>query len=149
MDESVKTKAVRKLCSQCGQQYPADANVCERDGGDLLALPIIQKLPDLQEDLLAVGTVLGDRYEILSVIGSGGMGIVYKARHQLMDRLVAVKMLNQETIAEEHLLTRFQQEAKTASMLSHPNIVAVFDYGVFENKPYLVMDYVEDAASKT
>lgn len=143
MDESVKTKAVRKLCSQCGHQYPADANVCERDGADLLALPIIQKLPDLEEDLLAVGTVLGDRYEILSVIGSGGMGIVYKARHQLMDRLVAVKMLNQETIAEEHLLTRFQQEAKTASMLSHPNIVAVFDYGVFDNKPYLVMDYVE------
>jgi serine/threonine protein kinase len=143
MDESVKTKAVRKLCSQCGQQYPADANVCQLDGAELLSLPIIQKLPESEEDLLAVGTVLGDRYEILSVIGSGGMGIVYKARHQLMDRLVAVKMLNQETIADEQLLTRFQQEAKTASMLSHPNIVAVFDYGVLDSKPYLVMDYVE------
>lgn len=145
MDESVKTRAVRKLCSECGQQYPADADVCRLDGAALLTLPVIKKMPNADEDLLPVGTVLGDRYEILSVIGSGGMGIVYKARHQLMDRLVAVKMLNQDAIneADAQLLNRFQQEAKTASMLSHPNIVPVFDYGVFESNPYLVMDYVE------
>ncbi len=143
MDESVKTRAVRKLCSECGEQYPADAQVCRRDGAALLTLSVPQKMPDPAEELLPVGTVLGDRYEVLSVIGSGGMGIVYKARHRLMDRLVAVKMLNRETIANAELLERFQGEAKTASMLSHPNIVAVFDYGVFEEKPYLVMDYVE------
>lgn len=143
MDESVKTRAVRKLCSECGEPYPADAEVCRRDGAALLTLTIPQKMPDPAEELLPIGTVLGDRYEVLSVIGSGGMGIVYKARHRLMDRLVAVKMLNRETIANQELLERFQGEAKTASMLSHPNIVAVFDYGVYEEKPYLVMDYVE------
>lgn len=91
-----------------------------------------------------VGTLLADRYEILSLIGEGGMSVVYKGRHQLMDRLVAVKMLKAHLVTNTSILKRFQQEAKAISYLTHPNIVSVFDFGILpQGQPYLVMDYLQ------
>jgi len=91
-------------------------------------------LPHLRE--------VGERYAIESIIGQGGMGIVYKAKHLLIDRPVAIKMLHPENAANDHLVGRFLSEAKSLSSLSHPNLVAVFDYGITASKePYLVMEY--------
>lgn len=90
-----------------------------------------------------IGKTLNDRYQVLSQIGEGGMGIVYSARHLLMDKIVAIKVLNAAYINNENALLRFQHEAKVASRLSHPNIVTIHDFGVSENVPYLVMDFVE------
>lgn len=90
-----------------------------------------------------VGSKLGDRYEIISVIASGGMGVVYRGRHILMDKIVAIKMLNAAYATESGAFTRFQNEAKIACQLSHPNIVTVHDFGIAENKMYLVMDFVD------
>src|ERR1700722_4313705 len=83
---------------------------------------------ELNEQL--IGQTLADRYQILSLIGEGGMGLVYKARHVLMDRLVAIKMIRAEYIDNATLLQRFQQEATAISKLDHSNIVEVYDYGI-------------------
>jgi tetratricopeptide (TPR) repeat protein/tRNA A-37 threonylcarbamoyl transferase component Bud32 len=91
-----------------------------------------------------IGTVLADRYKVLSVLGRGGMSIVYKARHQLMDRVVAIKMLHAQLVSDPQSLNRFQLEAKAVSALNHPNIIMVYDFGITEKGlPYLVMDYLE------
>jgi len=91
-----------------------------------------------------VGKVLDGRYKILESIGSGTMGVVYLATHQLMGRTVAVKMLKAEMVAGSESLERFHQEAKAVGALSHPNLIAVFDSGITEaGEPYLVMEYLK------
>ncbi len=93
-----------------------------------------------------VGTIFADRYEIVSIIGKGGMSVVYKANHLLMKNLVAVKMLLPHTLLSPTNLKRFQQEAQAASALNHPNVITVHDLGVTPGGlPYLVMEYVDGA----
>jgi len=90
-----------------------------------------------------VGTKLGDRYEILEVIAGGGMGVVFRGRHILMDKIVAIKMLNSSYASEPGAFARFQNEAKIACQLSHQNIVTVHDFGIANDRMYLVMDFVD------
>lgn len=87
-----------------------------------------------------IGTELEGRYQIISVLGYGGMGVVYKAQHLFMDRRVAIKMILDG--GYNYDLPRFQQEARAAAALSHPNIITVFDFGI-NPFPYMVMDYLE------
>lgn len=92
---------------------------------------------------LKIGDIVADRYEILSVLGEGGMGLVYKARHKLMNRMVALKVIRAELVSNVTLMQRFQQEAMAVSKLQHPNIVTVYDFGVTDDGlPFLVMDYL-------
>lgn len=87
-------------------------------------------------------TIIGDRYAIEGVLGQGGMGIVYRGRHVLMNRAVAIKMLHPEYAADDQVVARFQTEAQTLSRLSHPNLVSVFDFGVTaRQEPFMVMDF--------
>lgn len=92
-----------------------------------------------------LGTVFADRYRILEVLGRGGMGVVYKARHELMDRLVAIKMMLPQLVSDDVSLARFQREARAASKINHPNIIAIHDFGLTNDNgvAYLVMDYIE------
>lgn len=92
-----------------------------------------------------IGSVLADKYEILEIAGKGGMGLVYKARQQLIDRIVAIKMLKADLADDRQNVARFQLEAKAASRLQHPNVITVHDFGVVEDtgQPYLVMDFME------
>lgn len=86
------------------------------------------------------------KYEILSILGKGGMGIVYKARDPLIDRTVAIKTIHSRELGDdERLLARLRMEARSAGRLLHPNIVTVFDFGEHENLTYLVMEHVEGA----
>lgn len=88
--------------------------------------------------------VAPERYEVLSLLGQGGMGMVLKARHKQLNKLVAIKVLNTALSLDSVSLKRFDIEAKAGSQLNHPNLIAVFDYGVTtEGKPYQVMEYVE------
>ena len=89
------------------------------------------------------GTLLGDRYEILEVIGEGGMAIVYKARDIVLDRVVALKVLKDEFDNDPSFVEKFKTEALAAAKLSHPNIVNIFDVGQQNNKHFIVMEYVE------
>ncbi|RMH30328.1 MAG: serine/threonine-protein kinase, partial [Candidatus Hydrogenedentota bacterium] len=71
--------------------------------------------------------LIAGKYEILEVIGRGGMGTVYKARQHNLDRIVALKMLSEEMASDPEFRARFQQEAQVVARLNHPNIVAVYD----------------------
>lgn len=84
------------------------------------------------------------RYQVIDQLGQGGMGIVVKASHQELDKLVAIKVLNSNLLVDETSLRRFEIEAKAGSQLSHPSLVSIFDYGVTDDgSPYLVMEYIE------
>lgn len=86
------------------------------------------------------------KYEIVSVIGQGGMGVVYKARDPLIDRTVAIKTIRSDAYEnDQELLARLRMEAKTAGRLQHPNIVTIYDFGQEADLTYLVMEYVEGA----
>jgi serine/threonine protein kinase/CheY-like chemotaxis protein len=90
------------------------------------------------------GKTFADKYSLESSISEGGMGIVYKARHLDMDKVVAIKILKEDLAIDRRVLRWFHQEAKAASSLSHPNVISVFDFGVTETgQPFLVMDYID------
>lgn len=83
------------------------------------------------------------RYELLGLVGKGGMGDVYKARHRMMDRTVALKIINRELVRKPEAVERFHREVKTAAKLSHPNIVTAYDAEQAGDVHYLVMEFVD------
>jgi serine/threonine protein kinase len=87
--------------------------------------------------------ILGDRYELQEPIGRGGMATIFRAVDLRMGRTVAVKILREVYSSDPKFVTRFQREARAASMLQHPNIVQVFDYGQSGESYYIVMEFVE------
>jgi len=89
-----------------------------------------------------LGRQLG-HYQILSLLGEGGMGIVYKARDQHLDRFVAIKVLPPELVADPDRKKRFAQEAKAASALNHPNIITIHDIANDNGTDFIVMEYVQ------
>lgn len=90
-----------------------------------------------------IGKILGNRYEILEQIGSGGMAFVYKAKCHLLKRIVAVKILKPEFNDDEEFVKRFGIEAQSSASLSHPNIVSVYDVGKEDDIYYIVMEYID------
>ncbi|MBQ8782228.1 MAG: Stk1 family PASTA domain-containing Ser/Thr kinase [Clostridia bacterium] len=95
-----------------------------------------------------VGKRLDGRYEIREIIGVGGMAVVYKAYDIIDDRIVAVKVLKDEYLANEEFRRRFKNESKAIAVLSHPNIVRVFDVSYGDKLQYIVMEYVEGITLK-
>src|SRR6202158_3057111 len=91
---------------------------------------------------LAPGTHLGP-YEILSLLGAGGMGEVYKARDTRLDRTVAIKILPEALAADPQFRDRFDREARAISQLDHPHICALYDVGEHNGTAFLVMQYLE------
>ena len=121
-----------KTCPQCKMRYPNEAKFCFVEGADLVPL----------EDP-RIGTLLAGRYVLEDVIGEGGMATVYRARHKLVDRLCAVKILAPHYAADPVVRERFRREAKSAQKLSHPNIIEIFDQGeVDDHTAYMVMEYL-------
>src|SRR5215210_1947985 len=93
-------------------------------------------------DVIAKGALIA-HYRILEPIGSGGMGAVYKALDEKLHRIVALKMLPPEAVADKERRRRFLQEARAASSLNHPHILTVFEIGEADGHPYMAMEYVE------
>ena len=91
---------------------------------------------------LAPGSRLGP-YEILTLLGAGGMGEVYRARDPRLDRVVAIKVLPAAVSTDPDRLKRFEQEARAASALNHPNILAIFDFGTHGSEPYVVSELLD------
>ena len=95
-----------------------------------------------------IGMLLDDRYELLEIIGSGGMSVVYKALDYRLNRYVAIKMLRDEIFSDPELKAQFQAEAQAVAMLSHPNIVAVYDVSHSATMEYIVMELIEGVTLK-
>ena len=95
-----------------------------------------------------IGRLLDNRYEILEVIGTGGMAVVYKARCHRLNRLVAIKILKDDYSSDEEFRRRFHAEGEAVAMLSHPNIVAVYDVSTTEIADYIVMELIEGISLK-
>jgi serine/threonine protein kinase/ketosteroid isomerase-like protein len=124
-----------RLCFDCGSPFPASTDECPRCGA-LLKEPA---------DPL-VGAVFIDKYEIEEKLGTGGMCDVYRARHIGIGKAVAIKVLHAELAANPKVVERFEQEARAASLVRHPNAINIMDYGIAAgNTPFLVMELVEGA----
>lgn len=129
--------ASRKLCMTCDQQFIGDMSKCPQCTTTLITLKPAQS----EENL--VGQMI-DKYRIESLIGAGGMGVVYQARHEMMDRRVAIKMLKREFAEDDSSVKRFQQEARAASLLNHANIITIYDFGISaDHQPYIVMEFLD------
>src|SRR4051812_7203137 len=128
-------------CSTCGQDFADEVRVCPEDGAPLQADATVAM--DIPEDPL-VGLTLDEKYRLDSRIGTGGMGTVYRATHLLIDRPVAIKVLNPRYVEDEAAQTRFRREARAAGRLQHTNAVTVTDFGrTAEGLVYIVMELLE------
>ncbi|MGH7297202.1 MAG: protein kinase domain-containing protein, partial [Polyangiaceae bacterium] len=122
-----------KACPQCHIRYPADSVYCFLDGAVLEAI----------RDPL-IGSTIAGRYLIEDVIGEGGMATVYRARHKLVDRACAVKVMNPALASDPTTRERFRREAKSAQTLAHPNVIEIFDQGETpEGTTYIVMELLD------
>jgi len=95
-----------------------------------------------------IGRLLDNRYEILEVIGTGGMAVVYKARCHRLNRLVAIKILKDDYSQDEEFRRRFHAESQAVAMVSHPNIVSVYDVSSSEEADYIVMELIDGISLK-
>lgn len=94
------------------------------------------------------GKIIGNRYEILEIIGKGGMATVYKAQDQVLKRYVAIKVLREEFTTDEEFIRRFNTEAQSAASLAHQNIVSIYDVGNQDNIYYIVMELIQGKTLK-
>lgn len=113
-----------------------------KGGGTQLSMPSVSQTQGSVR--IAAGDVIGNHYRVDSLLGRGGMGAVYKASHTFMDRTVAIKTLHEHLAEELDVLQRFKIEAQASSAIVHPNLVAIYDFGLFQGKiPYLVMELLD------
>src|SRR5947209_10191193 len=105
----------------------------------------ISRLSSVHEDegRFIPGTLLGGRYRILSLLGRGGMGEVYRAMDLTLGQSVALKFLPEEASRNQRLLERFHGEVRVARVVSHPNVCRVYDIGEVEGMPYISMEYID------
>ena len=127
--------ANEKVCPQCGTRYEPDHMFCFLDGAALIQA---QNSTDL------VGSIIADRYRVVSKLGDGGMGQVFLAEHVRMKRRCAVKVMRPQLMSDPVAVVRFNREAENASQISHPNVCAVYDFGETANGLiYLAMEYID------
>jgi serine/threonine protein kinase len=141
-------------CTHCGAAIAGSANFCGNCGGALShSLPPTERAhsristapPPSREPHLAdplLGRLIADRYRVIELLGRGGMGVVYKAEHARIGKVLALKLLTGELTRDAGQLARFKREAEMSSRLSHPNTVQVFDFGEADGLAYLAMEYV-------
>ncbi|MBI2536070.1 MAG: protein kinase [Gemmatimonadetes bacterium] len=140
-------------CPECSASVPQGVETCPICGAALVDTPTTgddyPAQPELDVKALEkqLSTALAPRYELLKLLGAGGMGAVFLAREAALKRLVAVKVLAPALAAYQPARVRFQREARAAAALSHPNVVRVYAVGETRGKlPYIIMQYVEGLA---
>ncbi len=127
-----------KSCPTCRTPYPANFAVCPQDGTALVDATV-----------WAEGSVIRGKYRILTKIGQGGMGAVYKAMHLAFDEMRALKVMNPGLTSDELFVKRFKNEAKISRRLQHPNAVRVDDIDESEDGlPFIVMEFIEGRSLK-
>ena len=127
------------VCPRCANHFSPDGRFCPFDGDPLQAAPDW----DPGADAL-IGSVVDARYEVLSVLGEGGMGIVYEIRHRALGKRFALKALRKDLSSDGEIAARFMQEARTAASVSHPGLVEITDFGQLPSgQPFFVMELLE------
>jgi serine/threonine protein kinase len=132
------------ICPDCRSVYTNHVIVCERDQEKLVPVQANQN----QRTYPLLNQELDGRYHLIGGLGQGGVGTVYLANHIHLDQLSAVKFLDMDLLGradeeqQEESLQDFIREAKLAMLLRHEYVVRVMDYGVYENSPFLVMEYI-------
>ena len=122
-----------RACQRCKLNFPDDTAACFLCGSALAAVQDPR-----------IGLTLAGRYQVEAAIGEGGMATVYSARHRLVDRPCAVKIMNASLAKNEVIRERFRREAKAAQKLAHPNIIEIFDQGELpDGSLFLVMELLE------
>lgn len=129
------------------ESYIADVSrsLPERAGGvttEALTGTAGQRAPQLIQAQLAIGSHLGQRYEILAVLGSGGMGMVYKVRDLELGDVVALKLLHSNALQDTEQLERLKGEIRLARKITHPNVLRTFDFGEADGRAFITMEYV-------
>jgi serine/threonine protein kinase len=117
------------ICPSCAAENRQDVEICFSCGRHLTAL--------------TQGSVIATRYEVMSLLGKGGMGMVYKAADRLLDELVAIKVLRNEFVGTPEMAQRFRSEIKLARKVSHPNVCRIHEYGVDAGVSYISMALIE------
>ena len=136
MGRAERPLSLMKVCPTCGAVYPDSHTDCPSDGTELRTV----------KDAW-IGKTVGGRYRLISKLGAGGMSSVYLARHVLIDRLVAVKVLRRDLAQDPVQRDRFIREARAVNRVNHENIVEITDFGESEDGlVYLVMEYVPGEA---
>ncbi|HET8933773.1 MAG TPA: serine/threonine-protein kinase [Polyangiales bacterium] len=128
----------RRQCPTCGERYPSDFRHCPRD-----ATQLVEQSAEESDPL--IGVVLADTYQILRMIGEGGMGRVYEARHtRLTSKRLAIKVLHADLSRQPQVVGRFLREAEATGALQHPNIVGVLDVNELpDGRPYIVAELLQ------
>ena len=134
------------VCLKCGSRIGAEGG--RATGSDTLVFQLAKTVvnvafDDVANETLAEGVVLAQRYEILRLIGQGGMGAVYKAHDRELQRDVALKTIRAELASQRQILERFKREVSVTSRITHRNIVRVYDLGTEGRLRFLTMEFVE------
>jgi serine/threonine protein kinase len=125
-------------CPTCGLAYPVDFTLCPRDGAKLVEVGVWSE-----------GSIVRGKYRILSKVGQGGMGSVYKALHLRFGEIRALKVIGQELAIDATFVKRFEHEAVITRKLQHPNAVRVDDIDEAEDgRPFIVMEFIDGASLK-
>ena len=147
-------------CPQCGHTNPLGTGVCARCGtgfdvptlvpGPTLGgtLPPVHRPPDEENPKLEPGAILSDRYQVIDILGVGGMGSVYKAFDRRLARVVALKTILPELAASPVMMKRFKQEVLLAQKITHKNVVRIYDIGEDQGTAFITMDYIEGESLK-
>src|SRR5437899_7896255 len=135
-------------CEKCSTPFPlSDATISPTDSGQKAgwsaAAPVRPSSDAAAKGQLKPGSVLAERYEILQLLGQGGMGAVYKARDKELDRVVALKLIRSEFAKNPEILRRFKQELILARQVTHKNVIRIYDLGQADGIKFITMDFVE------
>ncbi len=119
------------------------------DAVTVAAGPTLQNKPANNDVFLTPGAVLAKRYEIVQLLGEGGMGAVYKARDRELERVVALKIIRPDLVGHEWMLQRFKQELILARQITHRNVIRIYDLGEDAGIKFITMEYIEGETLKT
>jgi eukaryotic-like serine/threonine-protein kinase len=141
-------------CPQCGSTNPAGTFVCPKCKTPFDVPTMVAEHTDLGNtpypgsgfgggEMLVPGSFLGDRYEILQLLGEGGMGSVYKAQDRELDRVVALKVIRPDLARKATILERFKQEIILSQKVTHKNVIRIYDLGLAGGTKFISMDFID------